>query len=142
MEIMESTVSPKTPQQRQPETMDADLSKMGNNLVTKFHVLMRISQIYDSKNAVLQQFTQESIQTINTMIQREGGLSLKIVKNDFFFNGQRLRYSVEGFASFKYLITQWRKRVIGEVIFKGLIHEDILKDFIYLLMDLGEGGEE
>ena len=76
--------------------MDADLSKMGNNLVTKFHVLMRISQIYDSKNVALQQFTQESLQAINTMIEREGNLSLKMVKNDLYLNDQRLRYSVGG----------------------------------------------
>lgn len=141
MEIIESTVNPRNPQRRPPETIDADLSKMGNTLVTKFHVLMRISQIYDSKNVALQQFTQESLQAINAMIQRQGALSLKIVKNDLFFNEQRLRYSVEGFTSFKYLITQWRKRLIGEVIFKGAIDEDILKEFIYVLMQLEEGCE-
>ncbi len=89
--------------------MDAYLSKMGNNLVTKFHVLMRISQIYDSKNVALKQFTQESLQAINAMIQQAGTLSLKVAKNDLYLNDQRLRYSVEGFTSFKYLITQWKK---------------------------------
>ena len=75
METMESACSLRNNlQQKPPETMDADLSKMGNNLVTKFHVLMRISQIYDSKNVALQQFTQESLQAINTMIEREGNL--------------------------------------------------------------------
>ena len=122
--------------------MDSDLSKLGNNLVTKFHVLMRISQIYDSKNVALHQFVQESLQTINTLIEKEGSLSLKIVKDDFFLNEQRLRYSVEGFTSFKYLLTQWKKRLIGEVIFKGPVDEGILKDFIYTLINLEEGCEE
>lgn len=142
MEIVESTVSPPTRSQKPAETMDTYLSKMGNNLVTKFHVLMRISQIYDSKNVALQQFTQESLQAINAMIQRDGNLSLKIMKNDLYLNAQRLRYSVEGFTSFKYLITQWKKRLIGEVVFKGVVDEDTLKDFIYLLMNLEEGHEE
>lgn len=142
METMESMVSPRNLEQGPPETIDADLSKMGNNLATKFHVLMRISQIYDSKNVALQQFAQESLQAINAMIRREGTLSLKIVRNDLFFNEQRLRYSVEGFTSFKYLITQWRKRLIGEVIFKGQINEEILKEFIYRLMHLEEGRKE
>ncbi len=134
--------SPNEDPRKPSETMDTYLSKMGNNLVTKFHVLMRISQIYDSKNVALKQFTQESLQAINAMIQKEGALSLKVVKNDLYLNDQRLRYSVEGFTSFKYLITQWRKRLIGEVIFKGVVHEEILKEFIYLLMNLEEGGEE
>jgi HD-GYP domain-containing protein (c-di-GMP phosphodiesterase class II) len=122
--------------------MEADLSRLGNNLVTKFHVLMKISQIYDSRNVALQQFIQESLQTINALIEREGNISLKIVKDDLFLNEQRLRYSVEGFTSFKYLLSQWKKRMIGEVMVKGLLDEASLKEFIYGLMNLEEKNEQ
>jgi len=142
MEIIQPAVQPERAPRKASEPLDAYLSKMGNNLVTKFHVLMRISQIYDSKNVALKQFTQESLQAINALIQQAGALSLKVVKNDLYLNEQRLRYSVEGFTSFKYLITQWRKRRIGEIFFKGLVTEEILKEVIYLLMNLEEGGEE
>src|SRR4030043_1062872 len=141
IEIMETTIQSQKVSQRTSEIADSDLSKLGNNLVTKFHVLMRISQIYDSKNVALHQFVQESLETINTLIKREGILSLKIVKDDFFLNEQRLRYSVEGFTSFKYLLTQWKKRLIGEVIFKGPMDEGMLKVFIYILINLEEGRE-
>jgi HD-GYP domain-containing protein (c-di-GMP phosphodiesterase class II) len=142
---METTGTPIQPQEmskKPSETIEPVLSKLGNNLVTKFHVLMKISQIYDSKNVALHQFIQESLQSINTMIKREGSLSLKIMKDDLFLNGQRLRYSVEGFTSFKYLMVQWKKRLIGEVIFKELVDERVLKEFIYVLMSLEEGHEE
>ena len=122
--------------------MDPELSRIGNNLVTKFHVLMRISQIYDSKNVALHQFIQESLHAINTFIKREGSLSLKILTDDIFLNEQRLRYSVEGFTSFKYLLTQWKKRLIGGVFFKEPVDEGMLKEFIYILMSLEEGNEE
>ena len=122
--------------------MEPDLSRLGSNLVTKFHVLMKISQIYDSKNVALQQFIQESLQTINALIEKAGTLSLKIVRDDLFLNEQRLRYSVEGFTSFKYLLTQWKKRVIGEVMVKGLLDEGGLKEFIYTLMNLEEKNEQ
>ncbi len=142
---METTGTPIQSQEmskKPSETIEPVLSKLGNNLVTKFHVLMKISQIYDSKNVALHQFIQESLQSINTMIKREGSLSLKIMKDDLFLNGQRLRYSVEGFTSFKYLMVQWKKRLIGEVIFKELVDERVLKEFIYILMSLEEGHEE
>ncbi len=139
-------VQPATPPERAgnntPDVKDPDLSKLGNNLVTKFHVLMRISQIYDSKNVAIQQFVQESLETINTLIKKERIISLKIVKDDFFLNDQRLRYSVEGFTSFKYLLTQWKKKLIGEVIFKSMVDEGGLKDFVYTLMRLEEGCQE
>ena len=142
MDITHSSTEPERVSQKPPEGMESDLSKLANNLVTKFHVLMRISQIYDSKNVALHQFIQESLQTINTLIKREGALSLKIVKDDFFLNEKRLRYSVEGFTSFKYLLTQWKKRLIGEVIFKSPVDERMLREFIYALINLEEGREE
>ncbi len=142
MDGTESAVQPEKTVSKKSEGMESELSKLANNLVTKFHVLMRISQIYDSKNVALHQFIQESLQTINTLIEKEGVLSLKIVKDDFFLNEQRLRYSVEGFTSFKYLLTQWKKRLIGEVIFKSPVDERILREFIYTLINLEEGREE
>jgi HD-GYP domain-containing protein (c-di-GMP phosphodiesterase class II) len=142
MEVTESTIQHPKLAKRPSEAMEPDLLKLGNNLITKFHVLMRISQIYDSKNVALHQFIKESLQTINSLIKREGSLSLKIVKDDFFLNEKRLPYSVEGFTSFKYLLTQWKKRLIGEVIFKEPVDEKILREFIYILINLGEGCEE
>src|SRR4030065_1803719 len=142
MEVTESTTQPQRLVSTTSEGMDPELSKLGNNLVTKFHVLMRISQIYDSKNVALHQFVKESLETINTLIKGEWIPSLKIVKDDFFLNDQRLRYSVEGFTSFKYLLTQWKKRLIGEVVFKTQADEGRLEDFIYALINLEEGREE
>ncbi len=124
------------------ESTDFDLIKLGVNLITKFHVLMRISQIYDSKNVALNQFINESLHAINTIVEREGILAIKIVKDDFFINDKRLPYSVEGFTSFKYLLTKLRKRLIGEVIFKSELNEEILREFIYALVNLEEDNED
>jgi putative nucleotidyltransferase with HDIG domain len=49
---------------------------------------------------------------------------------------------VEGFTSFKYLLTQWKKRLIGEVIFESLVDENMLREFVYTLINLEEGREE
>jgi len=119
-----------------------EMSRLGNQLVTKFHILMRVSQIYDSKNVALQQFIQEFLQTINALVKREDWFSLKIINDELYLNDQRLRYSVEGFASFKYLLTHWKRRLIGEMIIKGPVDEKTLTEFISILMSLEEGREE
>jgi HD-GYP domain-containing protein (c-di-GMP phosphodiesterase class II) len=142
MGVVRSPAEPEEAGQKHRKGMDSDLSKLANSLVTKIHVLMRISQIYDSKNVVLHQFIQEALETINALIQMEGIFSLKITKDDFFLNDQRLRYSVEGFTSFKYLLTQLKKRLIGEVVFKSRVDERMLREFIYALINLEEGKEE
>ena len=119
-----------------------DLTKLANTLVTKFHVLMRVSQIYDSKNVTFRQFIQEFLETVNALIEKEGSLSLKIVKDEFFLNDQRLRYSVEGFTSFKYLLTQWKKRLIGGVMFKEVLDERSLKEFVFSMNTLAESKQD
>jgi HD-GYP domain-containing protein (c-di-GMP phosphodiesterase class II) len=137
---MEPTVQPHDVAKK-PELADGDFTKTGNNLLLKFHALMRMSRTYDSKNVALVQFLQESLKMINSFIEREGSFSLKIIRDDLYMNQQRVRYSVEGFNSFKYLLVQWKKRFIGEVIFKEPVDERMLKAFIYTLVDLEEGGE-
>jgi HD-GYP domain-containing protein (c-di-GMP phosphodiesterase class II) len=141
MKVSESTTQPQRMTQP-PEPKGLDFSKLGNNIVKKFHILMRISRMYDSKNVALSQFIQESLRMINTFIKKEGGFALKIIRDDLYLNEQRLRYSVDGFASFKYILTQWKKKLIGEVIFKETVDERILKAFIYTFADLEEGREE
>jgi len=127
---------------KKPDVGDADFTRIGNQLLLKFHALMRMSRTYDSKNVALVQFIEESLKMINGFINREGSFSLKIVRDDLYMNQQRVRYSVEGFNSFKYLLVQWKKRFIGEVIFSEPIDERVLRAFIYTLVDLEEGREE
>ena len=107
---MESTVQSHDVAKK-PELADADFTKIGNNLLLKFHALMRISRTYDSKNVALVQFIQESLKMINSFIEREGSFSLKIIRDDLYMNQQRLRYSVEGFNSFKYLLVAVEKKI-------------------------------
>ena len=84
MDNVESAIQPSRPVKKPPASIETELLKLGNTIVTKFHVLMRISQIYDSKNTAIQQFVQESLQTINQWIKREGILSI-LVDNELFF---------------------------------------------------------
>jgi HD-GYP domain-containing protein (c-di-GMP phosphodiesterase class II) len=142
MDVADSTIQPQKATRSSPEAMEPDFMKLGNNVVMKLHVLMRISRMYDSKNEALSQFIQESLKTINTLVSKEGSLSLKIIRDDLYLNEQRLRYSVEAFTSFKYVLNQWKKRFIGEVNFKEVVDEKILRTFLYTFVDLEEGREE
>lgn len=141
MEAPHVSLQPRRVGMKPSEGVDPEVSRLANNLVTKFHVLMKISQIYDSRNVALQQFVQESLQVIHGMLASQGSFSLRILKDDLFLNDQRLRYSVEGFTSFKYVVNQWKRRRIGEVVIQGPLDEASLKEFVYALMNLGEKEE-
>jgi HD-GYP domain-containing protein (c-di-GMP phosphodiesterase class II) len=121
---------------------NADLSELGNSLVKKLHVMMRVSQIYDANNVTFQRFMHENLETMNVVTEKEGRLSLRMLKGDIFLNDQRLRYSVEGFTSFKYVITQWKKKRIGGVTFKGVLDERVLKEFLFTMNSLPDRRDE
>jgi HD-GYP domain-containing protein (c-di-GMP phosphodiesterase class II) len=142
MEATTSSALPDVISKIKSGSMNSDLSKLGNQVVTKFHVMMRVSQIYDAKNVTFRQFIQESLETINAIVEKEGRVSLKVVKDDVFLNDQRLRYSVEGFNSFKYVATQWKKKMVGGVIVKERIDERTLQEFVFTLNGLPDGKSE
>jgi putative nucleotidyltransferase with HDIG domain len=142
MDATTSAALPDVIQKIKSGSMNSDLAKLGNNLVTKFHVMMKVSQIYDAKNSTFRQFMQESLETINALVEKEGGVCLKVVKDDFFLNDQRLRYSVEGFMAFKYVTTQWKKKMIGGVTVRERIDEGVLQEFVYTLNSLPDGKPE
>jgi len=125
-----------------PEAMSADLTKLGSHLISKIHVLMRVSLIYDAKNETFRQFSQESLQAVNALIQKERMVSLKILKNEIFLNEERLRYSADGFTSFKYVLTHWKKKLIGGVTFRELVDERVLNEFIFIFNSLEDGKED
>ena len=129
-------------QEKRVEKVAVDPLKLGDRLITRFHLLMKLFQIYGSKNVPLHRFVQECIQIINTLVEQEEIFKLKIVTDDFFLNEQRLRYSVEGFASYKNILDHWKKRLIGGVVFKGPVDEAILREFVYGLINLEEGNED
>ena len=121
---------------------NADLSALGNGLLQKLHAMMRVSQIYDVNNVMFRRFMQEILETMNAATEKESTLSLKMLKGDIFLNDQRLRYSVEGFTSFKYVIDQWKKKRIGGVTFKGALDERVLQEFLFSMNSLPDGRDE
>jgi HD-GYP domain-containing protein (c-di-GMP phosphodiesterase class II) len=127
---------------RPPELTEDRFSRAGNDLVIKFHVLMKTARIYDPNNQTLRHFIQEFLQILNPLILQERTLALKIIQDDLYLNDQRLRWLVEGFNSFKYLLTEWKKRFLGEVIFRKPLNERILMEWITQLNNLEEGRAE
>ena len=116
-------------------------TKLGTDFIAKFYRLLKGTTIYDRKNVIIDRLTQECLQVINSIIQSEGHLFLKIVRDNFFFNNIRVIVKADKYAVFKAFWQEMRKRWIGEVEFSTEVGGEHLKDFIYLLSGLGENNE-
>ena len=128
---VESAFQTRRTMKKPSATMEAELLRMGNNIITKFHVLMRISQIYDSKNTALIQFVQESLQAINQWIKKEGILSI-LVDRELFLNGERL-HVCKNAARCSSLIVSWGKRTgISSIYTLSTLSKSSSRSFFFI----------
>ena len=116
-------------------------TRLGTDFIAKFYRLLKGTTIYDRKNVIIDRLTQECLQVINSIIQSEGHLFLKIVRDNFFFNNIRVIVKADKYAVFKAFWQEMRRRWIGEVEFSTEVGGEHLKDFIYLLSGLEENNE-
>jgi len=116
-------------------------TRLGTDFIAKFYRLLKGTTIYDRKNVIIDRLTQECLQVINSIIESEGHLFLKIVRDNFFFNNIRVIVKADKYAVFKAFWQEMRRRWIGEVEFSTEVGGEHLKDFIYLLSGLEENNE-
>jgi putative nucleotidyltransferase with HDIG domain len=116
-------------------------TKLGTEFVGKFYRLLKGTTIYDRKNVIIDRLTKECLQVINGIIQSEGHLFLKIVRDNFFFNNIRIIVRADMYPIFKAFWQEMRRHWIGEVEFSAGVGAEHLKDFIYLLSGLEENNE-
>ena len=129
------------PEEKSPLDHEHLPTKLGTEFIIKFYRLLKGATIYDRKNVLIDRLTQECLQVINETIQSEGGLFLKIVRDNFFFNNIRVIVKADKYSIFKAFWQEMRRRWIGEVEFSEEMNKEDLKDFIYLLPGLEENNE-
>jgi putative nucleotidyltransferase with HDIG domain len=116
-------------------------TKFGTEFITRFYRLLKGTTIYDQQNVIIDRLTRECLQVINDIIQSEGTLFLKIVRDNFFLNNIRIPVKADKYALFKGFWQEMRKRWIGELEFSATVNGEQLKNIIYLLSGLEENNE-
>jgi len=116
-------------------------TQWGIEFVFRFYRLFKGSLLYDRKNLVIDRLCQECLQLINSVIQSEGSLFLKIVRDIFFLNNIRIPVGADRYPIVRSFLQEMRKRWIGEMEFTQEIKEEDLRDFTYLLSGLEENNE-
>jgi len=116
-------------------------TELGTEFVSAFYRLLKGTTLYNRKNLLIDRLTQECLQSINTVVKSEGHLSLKIVRDNFFFNNVIIHVKVDQYSILKGFLQEMRNRWIGELEFTEEMEGEQLKDFVYLLSGLEENNE-
>jgi HD-GYP domain-containing protein (c-di-GMP phosphodiesterase class II) len=116
-------------------------TELGTEFISAFYRFLKGTTLYNRKNLVIDRLTQECLQIINPVIKSEGHLSLKVVRDNFFFNNLIVQVKVDQYSILKGFLQEMRNRWIGEIEFAGEMEGEQLKDFVYLLSGLEENNE-
>jgi len=114
---------------------------LAGEFITRFYRLLKGTTLYDRKNVLIDRLTQECLQIANTIINAEGHLFLKIVRENFFFNNVRIQVKADRYPIFKALLVELRRRWIGELEFLEEVNAEKLKEFVFLLSGLEDNNE-
>jgi putative nucleotidyltransferase with HDIG domain len=123
------------------DTDETSSSRVGNDLIIRLHILMKVSQIYDQRNVALDQVVQGTLELINHFLKSEGSFSLQVIRDGIFINQKRLKIGVDSYIGFKFVLEQLQKKRVGEIRILEVLDEHTLKEFVYHLMNLNDGDE-
>jgi len=116
-------------------------AKLGAELIIRFYRLLKAAAFYDRNNIHIKKLTLDLLQTVNAFIQAEGHLSLKIIRDSFFFNKIRMPMKADQYSMLKNFSQDMAKKCIGEIEFASEVEAEALKGFLFLLSSLEEKNE-
>lgn len=127
----------------QPAVLDREHLhiKKGTEFITKFYRLFKGATLYDRKNLVINRLTEDCLQVITSIIQSEGNLFLKIVRDTCYFNNIKIHLKADNYPIYKGFLVEMRQRCIGDIEFTGEVNGEQLKTFLYLLSTLEKNNE-
>jgi HD-GYP domain-containing protein (c-di-GMP phosphodiesterase class II) len=116
-------------------------AKLGAELIIRFYRLLKAAAFYDRNNIHIKRLSLDFHETLAAFLQAEGHLSLKFIRDRFFFNNILMPMKADQYSILKTFSQEMAKKWIGEVEFAADAGEEALKDFVFLLAALEEKNE-
>lgn len=128
-------------EERAPLDKEHIPTRLGMDFLSKFNRLLKGAGLYDRKNIIIDRLTEECLESVRPILEREPQLYLKVVRENFFLNNYRMQVKADRYAVLRGLLQELRKRWIGEIEIEGEVSKDQFKEFVYLLAGLEENNE-
>lgn len=124
-----------------PSSQESLPARLGAELIIRFYRLLKAASFYDRNNIHIKRLSRDLHQVLADFLQAEGRLTLKIVRDRFFFNNILMPLKADQFSVLKNFSRELARKWIGEIDFGADVGEEPLKDFVFLLASLEEKNE-
>ncbi len=121
----------------QQNFLNEKTSQLGKRLINQLFILFKTAQIHDIGNVALNQPVQNVLEILKELRSETGtDVSIEVKDDCIFVQETKLKMDIEGFVSFIALIEEFKKRQLGEVLFKAVVSGNDLRKFILSLISL------
>jgi HD-GYP domain-containing protein (c-di-GMP phosphodiesterase class II) len=108
------------------------LQTMGRNLVASLYMLVRSVKLYDTENAIFDKPLHSMVETINTIIAKDGKLELQGLKNSFYLNNMLVKVDPNSLDNVRELLEEMRSKDVGAITLTHTTNLTEMKNFIYI----------
>ncbi|MGC8746871.1 MAG: HD-GYP domain-containing protein [Candidatus Saccharicenans sp.] len=91
--------------------------KLAINFLIRFYLVYKILKLYAENNELIQEQTELLFQDLQRLKETAGEVIFRIKRESIFFNQSRLKFSIANYPIFKFLLEEFRKKEIGQLIF-------------------------
>lgn len=113
----------------------------GLEIILKLYRLLKGANLYERNNTLIERLTLDCLQTLTPILQKEGQLFLKLVRDGIFFNNMRIPIKADRYAIFKSFIQEISKKGIGAIEILKEISAEHLVEFVFSLAETDEHNE-
>ena len=106
----------------------------GRILVNQLAILVKVAQMHDLKNEAVENVAELLRGTISSFFDDRKSIALNLIGEYLFIEDIRIKYNIEDFNNFDFLVCEFRKRKIGSIIFNPLVDASQLIQFASIFL--------
>ncbi len=114
----------------------------GRSLAMQLCVLLKTARIHDVGNVAFHGPLVSFIETVDQLYTAEGEFKLQAVGDFLYINQGRLKLDGSSYASYQYLIDEFRTRGLSGFAFSGKVTPPEVKKFVRLFLDVDVKSQE
>lgn len=104
--------------------------KEAKEIVNRLAIILRVGQIFSADNEVAVRAVDAFVEMVASVLQSEKVVTVELLGEYFHLNGARVRYNVQYYVNFDYLMEEFRKRGLGSITFSDTISRRDMQDFL------------
>ena len=98
------------------------------DLLIRFHIVYKIAKLYEPNNENLQEQSRLMFDALSSLIGTEGQAAFSVRQGSLYLNGLRIKFVLQNYSIFKFVLEEFRKREIGGIRFrKGLTLDGLVR---------------